>query len=59
MWQLNYQGPVPKSVKDQKPLLIRLEMIRLIEEDGMAVGDAAVHQAFLIQSEAEFKLSDD
>jgi len=59
MWQLNYQAPVPKSVKDQKPLLMRLETIQLIEEDSMATGDVAGHKAFSIQSEAEFKLSDD
>jgi len=59
MWQLNFQGPVPKSVKDQKALLMKLETIRSTEEDGVAAGDAEGHTSFLIQSEAEFRLSDD
>jgi len=57
MWQLNYQTPLPVTVKDQKPLLMKLEAIRLTEE-GMAFGDAIGNKSFLIQSEATFKLSD-
>jgi len=59
MWQLNFQGPVPKSVKDQKALLMKRETIRLTEEGGMVAGDTEGHTSFLIQSEAKFCLSDD
>jgi len=53
-WQLNYQGPVQKGMKERKTFLQRMESIRLIEEQGMTAGDAVAHKSFLIQSEAEF-----
>jgi len=56
-WQINFQGPVQKGMKERKTFLRRMETIRLIEE-GVAIGAAVEHEAFLIQSEAEFRLSD-
>jgi len=58
-WQLNYQTPIPNKMPLRKLLLHRLETIRLIEEDGMQVDKAADHKSFVVQSEAEFKLTDD
>jgi len=58
-WQLNYQGPVQKGMKERKAFLRRMETIRLIEEDGVSADAAADHKSFLIQSEAEFRLIDD
>jgi len=56
---LNCQGPVQKGMKERKTFLQRMETIRLVEEQGMAVHEAAAHKSFLIQSEAEFRLIDD
>lgn len=58
-WQLNYQSPLPNTMPLRKDLLKKLETIRLIEEESMAVDAAAEHKSFLIQSDAEFKMTDD
>jgi len=58
-WQLNYQGPIPKTMPLRKDFLRRLETIRLIEEESVPIGLAEEHKTFVIQSEAPFKLSDE
>jgi len=58
-WQLNYHGPIPNTMPLRKDLLRRLETIRLIEEDAMAVDAAASHTSFIIQSDAEFRTTDE
>ena len=59
LWQLNYQTPTPKTMPLRKDLLKRLETIRLVEEESMPVANANEHTVFVIQSEAQFKLSDE
>jgi len=51
--------PKQDATEDLKDLLRRLKTIQLIEEHKMTVDAAGAHKTIPIQSEAEFKLSDD
>jgi len=60
-WQLNYQGPLPKEMKERKELLKKLETTRLLGEEGLDVANAkkGANKYLRMQSKVEFKMTDD